>query len=178
MATKRQRALQASKEVAESSSRVQRERPERPPVVRSPDQIPEKYQPRVTLEQIRGRDITANKRIDFENLATTVFGPQLERMLSNEWRALFSMRFYIYRHLCEEFFTSFRLNTDEARVKETVMTFRLGGRVHCFSYQEFGIQLGLYTEEELRRDSFKKGIVPWPVNMTAKMYRLRLKADF
>lgn len=77
---------------------------------------------------------------------------------SEAWRKVFEIRENIYKELCLEFYSTFSFDEtlgDDKILTEKSIFFRLGGKKHSMTLANFGVALGLYTEENLEDEYFE-----------------------
>ena len=75
------------------------------------------------------------------------------------WRTVFDIRENVYKELYLEFYSTFGFDEtvgDDKIMTEKSIFFRLGGKKHSMTLAEFGVALGLYTEEAVEDEYFKE----------------------
>ena len=79
--------------------------------------------------------------------------------VSDAWRNVFDIRENVYKELCLEFYSTFAFDEtvgDDKIMTEKSIFFRLGGKKHSMTLAEFGVALGLYTEEAMEDEYFEE----------------------
>jgi hypothetical protein len=78
------------------------------------------------------------------------------------WKKAVEIKENTYKEWCLEFFSTVKVKkeiADEELFAEGIMKFRLGGTKHTVTLLELGRLLGVYSEEEVGIENFKKLIV-------------------
>ncbi|PWA91390.1 retrotransposon Orf1 [Artemisia annua] len=99
--------------------------------------------------------------LEWEVLNRAGCAEEIEEMITIKlaWRNVFDIRENVYKELCLEFYSTFGF--DETLGDDKVMTeksvyFRLGGKKHSLKLLEFGVALGLYTQEAVEDEYFEE----------------------
>ena len=80
-------------------------------------------------------------------------------VVSNMWQNVFANREPVYRELCLEFFSTFKVKKELNKIKdlfeERVVHFYCGGMLRKISVAQFGYYTGMYTLDELNNNDFR-----------------------
>ncbi|GKD18951.1 hypothetical protein Tco_1208109 [Tanacetum coccineum] len=74
------------------------------------------------------------------------------------WERVFSIRENVYKEWCLEFFSTmyFERKVDWSKImEEKCVWFRLCGREHAYTFLEFAVILGLYTQSDIKHRLFR-----------------------
>ena len=106
------------------------------------------------------KDIYSPCIVDWDFLNKMGCGETVEEIVDSFiWRKAVEIKENVYREWCFEFFSTVKVKKEIADTElftEGIMKFRLGGTEHTVKLMELGRLLGVYSEEEVGSENFKK----------------------
>ncbi|PPS01829.1 hypothetical protein GOBAR_AA18833 [Gossypium barbadense] len=119
---------------------------------------------------LRARPLTAGRCIDWATVEQVQLADAIRALLSTDpWERFFTITEPTYLELTLELCSTFHLqvvttNNDDP----STIHFRLGGLVHVMSVPEFGVTLGLYTDEFMEEEDMNA--LPRNIHISPSLY--------
>ncbi|KAL8205768.1 hypothetical protein R6Q57_009319 [Mikania cordata] len=111
------------------------------------------------LTAIQHKPLLEARTIDWNVLEKLDETERATALLPDPWRRFFATKHPQYRMLVLEFCSTFQFDHQAKNLTdEKAITFRLGGKSHNMSIARLGKLMGIYKENELRKNIFKKGL--------------------